>query len=276
MSGFDYITFLSDYGLTDEFVGVCHGVIRRIAPKVEIIDLTHGIKPQSVREGAMVLAQSVAYMPMGIHLAIVDPGVGSTRLRLAIEAKDGSMLVGPDNGILAMAAARLGGAVACRSIENPDFMLEKLSRTFHGRDVFAPAAAHLAAGAKFDDFGPEVALDALVGLTIAEPRRHDDHFHAVVLHVDRFGNLQLNLTPVDLADIGLGVGSVLEVRVEGYRSLITLGETFSAVPVGELVATEDSYGLVAVSINCGSAAGKLKASLGSSVILGPPGSGAED
>lgn len=272
----DYINFLSDYGLTDEFVGVCHGVIARLSPHVRVIDITHGIRPQDVREGAMVLAQAVTYMPKGITLAIVDPGVGLARLPVIIRTDDGSMLVGPDNGLLPMAAGRLGGAVEARKIENDSLMLAKPSRTFHGRDIFAPAAAHLANGVSPEEFGPELDVATLVGLKIAEPRKHEDHFHAMVLHVDRFGNLQLNISPTELESIGLGVGSVCEVRVEGHRNLVPYGEAFGSVPQGELVVTEDSYGLVALCVNCGSASEKFGASLGSSVIFGPPGSGAED
>lgn len=278
MSGYRYryITFLSDYGLTDEFVGVCHGVMRGIAPEVEIIDITHGIRPQSVREGAMVLAQAVGYMPEAVHLAIVDPGVGSGRLPIIVQSEKGACLVGPDNGLLPMAAAKLGGATSCRKIENPDLMLPDPSKTFQGRDVFGPAAAHLARGVVPEEFGPEVPVDSLVALAVPEPRRHDDHFHSVVLHVDRFGNLQLNLTPEELRVIGLAPGSMLEVRVEGHRRLVPYGETFSSVPVGEVVVTEDSYRLLALAINQGSAAGEFGALLGSSVVVGPPGSGAAD
>lgn len=273
---FAYVSFLSDYGLTDEFVGVCHGVIARIAPHVRIIDITHGIRPQNVREGAMVFAQAVPYMPKGIHLAIVDPGVGSARLPVIISTADGSVLVGPDNGLLPMTAARLGGALEARKIENDALMLAKPSRTFHGRDIFAPAAAHVANGVPLSEFGAEVEPESLVGLKIAGPRLHDDHFHAMVLHVDRFGNLQLNVTPGELSDLGLAVGSMLEMRVEGHRSLVPYGEAFGSVPQGDLVVTEDSYGLVALCVNCGSASDRFGAALGSSVIIGPPGSGAED
>lgn len=271
-----YITFLSDYGLTDEFVGVCHGVMLRIAPDVTILDLTHGIKPHSVREGAMVLAHSVAYMPSGVHLAIVDPGVGTTRLAMIVTTADGSILVGPDNGVLSMAARRLGGAKACYEISNPDLMLPNPSRTFQGRDIFAPAAAHLARGIAPVEFGNEVAVERMVGLSFPEPRRHDDHFHSTVLHVDRFGNLQLNLSPEQMSDIGLSVGSMIEVRIEGHRGLVTYGEAFGSVSQGELVVAKDSYGLMAVSVNHGSAAERLKATLDSSVIVGPPGSGAAE
>lgn len=271
-SGFGYITFLSDYGHTDEFVGVCHGVIKRIAPQVEIIDITHGIRPQSIFEGAMVLGQSVAYMPHAVHLGIVDPSVGADRLAVAIRTVDGSVLVGPDNGLLSMAVRRLGGAEVCHQISNPEVMLEVVSKTFQGRDVFAPSAAHLANGVAVEEMGAALDPANLVGVDIAAPRRHDDHYHATVLHVDRFGNLQLNLGLKEMADAEMKVGDILEVRLEGHRSLVSFGETFASVSQGELVVTEDSYGLLAVAMNRGSAAERLGASIGSSVIIGPPGS----
>ncbi len=273
---FDLVTFLSDYGLGDEFVGVCHGVLMKIAPGLDIVDITHGISAQNVREGAMVLANSVAFMPQGVHLAVVDPGVGTDRLPVIVETAQGSVMVGPDNGLLALAISRLDGATIARKIENPALMLPKVARTFHGRDVFAPAAAHIARGVPLEEFGSEIPVESLVGINVAEPRLHDDHFHASVLHIDRFGNLQMNVAPPQLAELGLTVGSMLEVRVEGRRNLVPLGDSFSAVSEGELVATEDSYGLVALSVNCGSAADRLGANLGSSVIIGPPGSGAAD
>lgn len=273
---FGYISFLSDYGLSDEFVGVCHGVIRKIAPEVDIIDVTHGIRAQNVREGAMVLAQAVPFMPSGVHLAIVDPGVGSGRMPIVVSSAEGSLLVGPDNGLLTLAAKKLGGGTAAHKIENPSVMLPEISKTFQGRDIFAPAAAHLARGVPAADVGPELALDSLVSLSIPEPRRHDDHFHGEVLHVDRFGNLQLNVSPLALADLGLGLGSMLEVRVEGHRSMVSFAETFASVPPGETLVAEDSYRLLAIAVNRGSAALRFNATIGSSVIIGPPGSGAGD
>jgi S-adenosylmethionine hydrolase len=273
VSGYRYpfITFLSDYGLTDEFVGVCHGVMHRIAPQARIIDITHGIRPQNVREGALVLAQSLPYMPEGVHLAVVDPGVGSGRLCLVVQAKDGSCLVGPDNGLLVPAAARLGGIVSCHRIENPQLMAPRPSRTFHGRDIFAPAAAHLALGVAPEEFGDEVPASDLVPLAVPAPRLHEGHLHAVVTHVDRFGNLQTNVSDRELAGIGLGLGSMLEVRVEGHRILVPYRETFASVPPGEPVMTEDSYGLLALAVNQGSAMERFRGSLGSKIVLGPPG-----
>ena len=271
------MTFLSDYGLSDEFVGVCHGVILAIAPEVEIIDITHGIQAQNIREGAMVLAQSIKYMPAkAMHLAIVDPSVGSDRLPVIIETTSGSSLVGPDNGLLSMAATKLGGAVACRQIKNEDLILVPPSKTFQGRDIFAPAAAHLAKGVPFEDFGPEVPISSLVPQAVPEPRLHDDHYHAEVLHIDRFGNIQLNVTKEELSAIELPPGSMLEVRIEGHRRMVPYGETFAAVAEGGLVVTEDSYGLLSVAINHGRASEEFGAQIGSSAIIGPPGSGAAD
>jgi S-adenosyl-L-methionine hydrolase (adenosine-forming) len=267
------ISFLSDYGLVDEFVGVCHGVMLRIAPEVRLIDVCHGIRPQNIGEGASVLAQAVPYLPAGVHLAVVDPGVGAGRLPIAVETADGSWLVGPDNGLLIPAAARLGGATSARKLENPALRSPHPSRTFHGRDIFAPAAAHLARGVPPEEFGEELAVDSLVSLRVAVPRLHDGHFHAAVTHVDRFGNLSINVDAVAAAGAGITVGTLLEVGVEGHRILVAFGEAFSSVAPAEPVVTEDSHGQLAVCVNLGSAADRFGASLGSKVLIGPAGPG---
>ena len=268
-----HISFLSDYGYTDEFAGVCRGVIMRIAPEATVIDVTHGIRPQDVHEGALVLARAVGYLPLGVHLAVVDPGVGSARLPVVVVAADGSMLVGPDNGLLLPAAARLGGVVAAHCIENPDLLLPNPSKTFHGRDVFAPAAAHLALGVEPAELGRSVPPDALVQVLIPPARRHHDHFHGKVQHVDRFGNLQLNIPGSELTEAGLAMGTVLEVRLEGRRILVPFKETYASVARGQLVLAEDSDGLISLAVSHGSAVEVLATAVGASVILGPPGSG---
>ncbi|MCW3042134.1 MAG: hypothetical protein JWL57_292 [Actinobacteria bacterium] len=274
MSNYRYrtISFLSDYGLVDEFVGVCHGVMLRIAPEVTVIDVCHGIRPQNIGEGANVLAQAVPYLPVGVHLAIVDPGVGAGRLPIAVQAADGSWLVGPDNGLLVPAAARLGGATSARKLENPELRAPNPSRTFQGRDIFAPAAAHLALGVAPEELGTELAVESLVSLRVAMPRLHDGHFHAAVTHVDRFGNLSVNVDAVAAAEAGMTAGSLLAVGIEGHRLTIPFGETFSSVPPAEPVVTEDSHGQLAVCVNLGSAADHFGASLGSKVLIGPSGS----
>jgi S-adenosyl-L-methionine hydrolase (adenosine-forming) len=266
-----HISFLSDYGLTDEFAGVCRGVMLRIAPEASVIDLTHGIRPQDVHAGAIVLARAVGYLPQSVHLAVVDPSVGSGRLALIVATADGSVLVGPDNGLLLPAAARLGGMVGAHSIENPDLILPNPSRTFHGRDIFAPAAAHLALGVAPAAFGPPVASESLVQILIPPARRHHDHFHGKVQHVDRFGNLQLNIAGAELLEAGLAVGSLLEVRLEGRRILIPFSETYASVGRGHLVLAEDSDGLISIAVSHGSAQDILGTAVGASVIVGPPG-----
>jgi hypothetical protein len=266
-----HISFLSDYGVTDEFAGVCRGIMLRIAPEATVIDLTHGIPPQDVHAGAIVLARSVGYLPCGVHLAVVDPGVGSGRLPVILATADGSVLVGPDNGLLLPAAGRLGGIVAAHRIENPDLVLPAPSNTFHGRDIFAPAAAHLALGVEPAAFGTPVEPEGLVQVLIPVARRHHDHFHGKVQHVDRFGNLQLNLEGKELLEAGLNVGSLLEVRIEGRRILVPFRETYASVGRGQLVLAQDSDGLVSIAVSHGSAQEALGTAVGASFILGPPG-----
>src|SRR3954467_4377522 len=192
MSGF--ITFLTDFGLQDDFVGTCHGVIKRIAPDVEIIDLTHGVRPGGILQGALTLANALPYVPAGVHLAVVDPGVGGGRRPLALRDAEGRLHVGPDNGLLLPAADRFGGVVEAHELANPAYALESVSRTFHGRDLFSPAAAHLSVGVPLAQLGPPIDPDALVRLDLPEPEIGPARIRATVLSVDRFGNAALNLT----------------------------------------------------------------------------------
>ena len=266
----DFVSFLSDYGLEDEFVGVCRGVMMRIAPHIRVIDIHHNILRQDIRHGAIVLEQSVRYLPRGVHLAVVDPSVGSKRRAIALQTKSGSYFVGPDNGLLLPAAEALDGIVAAFEITNEEYMLSPVSKTFQGRDVFAPAAAHLASGVDLEDLGPEVAAEELVKLEIPEAWVHDDHLHAEVLQVDRFGNLQLNVGREQLESIGLAAeGSQLEVRLEGHRVRAPMCRTFADVSDHEYVLVEDSYRFLSLAINKGDAAAKLRAGAGSTVIVGP-------
>src|SRR5581483_7427650 len=159
-----FVTFLTDFGLQDDFVGTCHGVIKRIAPEASIIDITHGIRP-----GALALANTLPYMPAGVHLAVVDPGVGGSRRPLALQDAEGRLYVGPDNGLLVPAADRFGGVVAAHELANPEYSLQPVSRTFHGRDLFSPAAAHLALGLDVEKLGPPIDPEDLVRLELPEP-----------------------------------------------------------------------------------------------------------
>lgn len=266
----DFVTFLSDYGLEDEFVGVCHAVMFRIAPHVRIVDVHHNILRQDIRHGAVVLLQSIRYLPEdSVHLAVVDPGVGSERRAVAIETGRGETFVGPDNGLLVPAAMESGGIRRAFDISDRRFMLTPVSRTFQGRDVFAPAAAHIAAGVDPAEMGPEVPSEDLARLEIPKAWVHDDHLHAEVLQVDRFGNLQLNLARDHLQQLSIEGGDRLEVRLEGHRLQVPLADTFADVASGEFVMIEDSYAYVSLAVNKGDAAARLRARPGSTAIVGP-------
>ncbi|MGH2719300.1 MAG: SAM hydrolase/SAM-dependent halogenase family protein [Actinomycetota bacterium] len=261
------IGFLTDYGLTDEFVGVCHGVMRCLAPEATVIDITHGIPPHDVVAGAIALARAVAYLPTGVLLAVVDPGVGSARLGVVVVTGEGSCLVGPDNGLLLPAAERLGGAEACFALENRSLQAQRVSATFHGRDIFAPAAAHLARGVEPSAFGPPVPLADLLRAAIPGAEVGEGRCVGVVLSVDRFGNLETSIDPGDLAAAGLLPGSRLGLTVGPVRAVAPYGTTFSDAPPGEPVVLEDSRGLVAVCLNQSSAAIVFSAAAGTHIAL---------
>jgi S-adenosylmethionine hydrolase len=261
-----FITFLSDFGLKDDFVGTCHGVIKRIAPEVQIIDITHGIPPQAVLQGALVLANTIGYMPVGVHLAVVDPGVGGPRRPLALRDGEGRLYVGPDNGLL-LPAAQKAGIVAAHELANPAFALETISRTFHGRDLFAPAAAHLALGVPLEELGPPVAPDALVDLDVPRPALGDGTAMATLLYVDSFGNIALNLTREDVARIGIVSGTRVEVELAGERYYAVMARTFADAKPGDVVLYEDSYHNMSLAISRGSAARMLHASPGQTVRI---------
>jgi S-adenosylmethionine hydrolase len=275
MAGYEWITFTSDYGLEDHFVGVCHGVMARVAPAVRVIDVSHAVAAQDVRHGALVLAQAVPYLPRAVHLGVVDPGVGTGRGAVAVAA-GGQVLVGPDNGLLVWAAEALGGVERAHALENPAYRLEPVSRTFHGRDVFAPAAAHLAAGVAPGELGPELDPGRLVRLERPGPRVDGDRVRARVVAVDHFGNLALDLRRQDLERVGVAAGDPVEVRVGGRAHRLAFGETFASVPAGDLVLHEDSFGSLAVAVNRGRAAERLAARPGDPVeVARPEGSGRE-
>jgi S-adenosyl-L-methionine hydrolase (adenosine-forming) len=261
------ITFLTDFGLMDDFVGTCHGVIKRIAPDAEIIDITHGISPQSVLEGSLVLANTVPFMPEGVHLAVVDPGVGSERRGLALQDSTGRLYVGPDNGLLVPAAERCGGIAAVRELVNSDYWLDPVSRTFHGRDVFAPVAAHLAAGVTLDKLGREVDPAELVRLEVPEPSLGTSSIRACALTVDRFGNVQLNLNRTHLERAGIVPGVRVELEHATERFYAVAARTFSDVRKGEIVLYEDAYENISIAITSGNAAETLNASAGDVVRI---------
>ena len=262
-----FITFLSDFGLQDDFVGTCHGVMKRIAPGAEILDITHGIPPQHVLQGALVLCNTLPYMPEGVHLAVVDPGVGSQRRPLALRTGDERLLVGPDNGLLIPAADGTGGIEAAHELANPAYALETVSRTFHGRDLFAPAAAHLARGVPLDELGPPIDPQALVRLDVPKPEIGQNRIRATVLYVDHFGNMQLNLTREDLEQADVLPGLTVELELALERFYATTARTFGDARPGDIILYEDAYRNVAIAINGGSAAELFGVSAGQEVRI---------
>jgi S-adenosyl-L-methionine hydrolase (adenosine-forming) len=262
-----FITFLSDFGLQDDFVGTCHGVIKRIAPEAQIIDITHGIQPQGVLQGALVLANTLPYMPQGVHLAVIDPGVGGARRALALRDRTGRLHVGPDNGLLVPAAEKLGGIEAAHELANPAYALEPVSRTFHGRDLFSPAAAHLALGLEPAELGPPVDPDALVRLEVPAPEVGQNRIRATTLYIDNFGNIQLNLTREDLEEVEVVPGTRVELEYAGQRYYAIAARTFGDARRGDLVLYEDAYRNIAVAMNRGNAAQMLGAREGTELRI---------
>lgn len=263
------VTLLTDYGRDDDFVGVCHGVIRSIDPDAQIIDITHGIRRYAVRQGALVLHNTLPYMPVGVHVAIVDPQVGTERRSLALQTGDGRLLVGPDNGVLSLAWERCGGVELAVDVTRSPHRLEPVSATFHGRDIFAPVAAQLAAGAELADAGDPLDPDALATVELPQPREEDGAVVGHALVVDRFGNAGLNVDHAALAGSGLTLGATVELEVAGERYLATFAQTFADVKPGELLVYEDAYRTLAVAINHGDAARTLALAPDTEVRLRP-------
>jgi S-adenosylmethionine hydrolase len=256
------IVLVTDYGLQDEFVGVCHGVIARIAPEARVIDLTHAIPRQDVFRGAVVLSRATSFMPRNaVYCAVVDPGVGSERRSIAVEAASGDLLVGPDNGVLSLAWDALGGLRAAHEASARQVLLQPVSRTFHGRDVFAPVAAHLAGGTPLSAVGPSLDAASLRALELPGPMVARGAIGARVMGVDGFGNVQLNVTGQHLEDSGIGRRLV----VRGHP--VPVVGIFADLPEHGLGAIVDSQGYVALVVNRGSAAEALGLSEGSSVVL---------
>jgi S-adenosyl-L-methionine hydrolase (adenosine-forming) len=262
-----FITFLTDFGLEDDFVGTCHGVLKQIAPEAQIIDITHGIRPGHVLQAALMLANTLPYMPAGVHLAVVDPGVGGGRRPLALRDAEGRLYVGPDNGLLLPAAERFGGVAAAHELANPEYALDSVSRTFHGRDLFSPAAAHLALGVALGELGPPVDPDALVRLDVPQPEVGQSRIRAVVLGVDRFGNIALNLTREHLDSVAIVPGMRVELVTGGNRYYAVAARTFGDATPGELLIYEDSYRNVAIAVSRGSAAALLGVAEGGDIVI---------
>jgi S-adenosyl-L-methionine hydrolase (adenosine-forming) len=265
------VSFLTDYGLRDGFVGVCHGVIARGCPDARVIDLTHEIPPQDVHSGALVLAASVEYLPDGaVHLAVVDPGVGTARRAVAVVSHSGARFVGPDNGLLEPAVSACGGAAEAVDIGRSSFALAGVSATFHGRDLFAPVAAALAAGRALSEVGSAVEPASLVALERTRPSREDRTLVAHVQYVDQFGNLQLDADAPDIAWVtAAGLVEVSSAAWDRPALAVRHGVTFADVATGELLLYEDAHRRPAIAVNRGSAAERLGLGVGGELRIAP-------
>ncbi len=268
---YDTVSFLSDYGYRDEFVGVVHSIIHQLAPGTSIIDITHGVEPYDLRGAGLTLARSVQYLAPGVILAVVDPGVGTHRRPIAVEVGDGrAVLIGPDNGVLAPAVGMLGGATRAVWLNDPDHQLPALGPLFDGRDVFAPAAAHLCNGVPLTDLGEELDTATLFPGVLPIAREEDGALVAEVLWVDRFGNVQLNVDPEELDRIGGGPGQHrYELLLAGTRRAVRRVTAFDEIPEGAVALVIDSYGLIAVAARQASAAEALGVDAGDAVTVRP-------
>jgi len=265
---YEWIWMLTDYGQGDGFAAACRGVVARIVPTARMADITHDVPAGDVRHGAVVLAHTVPYLPPSVVVAVVDPGVGGSRRGLALAA-GASILVGPDNGLLLWAADALGGVTAAVEPSDPAYHLPRRAHTFHGRDVFAPVAAHLAGGVALSALGSALAVDDLARLPAPRVDVRTGVLETEVLTVDRFGNVELAARDADLEAAGLAGGPV-EVAAGDRAYDVALGSTFGDVAAGDLVVFVDSAGHVAIAVNGGAAAAELGLSPGDAVVVTRP------
>lgn len=267
MSDSSWVTFLSDYGLDDSFVGVCKGVIARTAPEVRIIDVCHQIAPQDIEQGAVTLASAVPYLPVGVHLALIDPVTSMASRPVVVVTADGSRFVTPDNGLAGQAWTVAGGVVAAYEVRELGLCLPSPSRLFRGRDIFAPVAGRLAAGLDPAKVGPKLDPAQLVRLAVTEGYVHGDHVHADVVAVDHFGNLALNVARSDLEAAGLTLGDTVELRAGGRSMQVPFATHYGEVSQGRLAVCEDSFRRITVAVNLGHAARTLRAERGEPIVI---------
>jgi S-adenosyl-L-methionine hydrolase (adenosine-forming) len=262
------VCFLSDFGLADDFVGTCKGVMHGIAPGLSVVDLTHEVPDYGVEAGAELLQHATRYMPAdAVYLAVVDPGVGTERRGIALRTKSGALLVGPDNGLLVAAAESLGGVSGAVALTEKRFHLHPVSNTFHGRDVFAPVAAHLAAGIGLSDLGEPVDPASLARLGSGSALGGDGGVLTTrILSIDHFGNARLSVTT---DGSGLDYGDALKVDAGDGEMSVRYVETFGSARAGELVLVPDSHWRLSLAINKGNASRALSLKVGGKVRLLP-------
>jgi len=254
-----FVSLLTDFGARDVSASICRAVVLGICPDAQVVDLSHEIRKYAIRDGALALWSAVAYLPVGVHVAVVDPGVGTTRRPIALRAARGDVLVGPDNGLLLPAAGRLGGIAEARELTNPEYRLPVVSSTFHGRDIFAPAAANLARGVPFERVGPRLDPASLAASPLPEPRVRPGSVATEVVYIDTFGNLKLSALVGDVrAALGDPVGRTFLVRIADGRELrLPWVATFGELAAGEALLYTDAYGRACIAVNQGDAAAAL-------------------
>jgi S-adenosylmethionine hydrolase len=263
-----FLTFLSDLGYEDPFLGLCKGVIARIAPDVRVIDVLHSVGPQDIEMGAAMLASSVPFLPApAVHLALVDPFRTVPARGIAVRTADGSIFVSPDNGLASQAWDVAGGAVEAHVLDDESLWNANAARTFRARDVFSPVAARLADGLPIGAVGSPVALDELERLELRAARLHDDHVHGEIVQVDHFGNLTLNMQRHDVEAAGINLGDMVEIRCGSKTLQVCYTLTYGEVPAGRVALCEDSFRTMCVAVNQGSAAAQLRSSRGEPIVI---------
>jgi len=271
-----FVSLLSDWGVRDPSPAICRGVVLGIAPEALVVDISHEVDKYNVRHGALLLWCALPFLPIGAHIAVVDPGVGTARRPVALETQRGDYLVGPDNGLLLPGAERLGGIARAHVIENAAYRLPVVSSTFHGRDLFSPAAAHLAAGVPLEQIGPPIDPESLVTLDWPAASVRYGEVELNVIYVDTFGNVKLSGLGADLSDalgsVTRGEELLVEVTSPKHKShTLRWANTFGEVEEGEALVYEDSYGRLCIAVNQGDAAKKLGLVDGASLVITRPG-----
>ena len=265
------VSLLTDFGLRDPSAAICRAVILGICPDAEVLDLAHDVRKYAIAEGALSLWAALPYVPVGVYVAVVDPGVGTARRPVALRVVRGDVLVGPDNGLLVPAADRLGGIAEARELTNPEHRLPVVTSTFHGRDIFAPAAAHLACGVAFESLGPVLDPASLVASPLPAPRATDGGIDTEIVYVDTFGNVKLSALLEDVRTaLGEPVGRRFRVTLgDGREHVIPWSPTFGERREGEPLLYEDSYGRACIGVNQGNAAEALGLVAGTPVMIRP-------
>lgn len=262
-----FLTFTSDYGLEDSYVGVCTGVIARLAPHTRVIDVLHAVAPQDIAQGASVLAASVPHLPVGVHLVLVDPPAAIAPRAVAVRTADGSTFVAPDNGVASLAWPVLGGVVAAHALDDPSLHLPDAHRAFRGRDVLAPVAARLSTGLALADVGSPVDQQTLVRVRVRPATVDADSVRGQVRAVDHFGNLGTTVTRADLEAAGIVLGDIVELRLDARSLQVPFAASYGEVAPGRVAVCEDATRGITIGVNLGRAADVLRARRGDPVVI---------